>query len=127
MERIALMDSVLSSNAIEGIVTTADREVPLVFGSTKPRGHSESEIADYSAAFGHIHRDNCSILLSRKSILIIYGILMSGINYPVSKRDIIAMFPDLSETTIERVLGDAGGRVGGEDRIDQVHQVCAEN
>ena len=47
MERIALVMSVRDSNAIEGIRTTDDRLVPLIEGSTKPKGHSEAEIKGY--------------------------------------------------------------------------------
>lgn len=77
MERIALLDSVISSNAIEGIMTAAERAAPLVFGNTRPQGHSESEISGYRRALQHIHENHSTIILSKETILEIYGILMS--------------------------------------------------
>lgn len=77
MERIALLDSVISSNAIEGIVTTAERAAPLVFGDTRPQGHSESEISGYRRALQHVHENHSTIILSKETILDIYGIMMS--------------------------------------------------
>lgn len=77
MERIALLDSVISSNAIEGITTAAERAAPLVFGNTRPQGHSESEISGYRRALQHIHENHSTIILSKETILEIYGILMS--------------------------------------------------
>ena len=77
MERIALVMSTRDSNAIEGIRTTDERLVPLIEGSTKPKGHSEAEIKGYGDCLRHIHRNYDSIVLSHDSILELYGILMS--------------------------------------------------
>ena len=77
MERIALVMSTRDSNAIEGIRTTDERLVSLIEGSTKPKGHSEAEIKGYGDCLRHIHRNHDSIVLSRDSILELYGILMS--------------------------------------------------
>ena len=77
MERIALVMSTRDSNAIEGIRTTDERLVPLIEGSSKPKGHSEAEIKGYGDCLRHIHRNYDSIVLSRDSILELYGILMS--------------------------------------------------
>lgn len=77
MERIALVMSVRDSNAIEGIRTTDDRLVPLIEGSTKPKGHSEAEIKGYGDCLRFIHRNHESIVLSRDTILKMYGMLMA--------------------------------------------------
>lgn len=77
MERIALVMSVHDSNAIEGIRTTDDRLVPLIEGSTKPMSHSEAEIKGYSDCLRYIHRNHGSIVLSRDTILEMYGMLMA--------------------------------------------------
>ena len=77
MERIALVMSVRDSNAIEGIRTTDDRLVPLIEGSTKPKGHSEAEIKGYGDCLRYIHHNHESIVLSRDTILEMYGMLMA--------------------------------------------------
>ena len=45
LEKIARVQSVKGSNAIEGIVTTDARIREIVNGNSAPRGHSEREIA----------------------------------------------------------------------------------
>lgn len=55
LRRKAIIDSVESSNAIEGIVTTRDRLEQLVQCSTEPASHDEREIAGYSIALDEIY------------------------------------------------------------------------
>jgi len=47
MESVAKIQSVKSSNAIEGIITTDKRIRDIVNKSTAPQGHNELEIAGY--------------------------------------------------------------------------------
>lgn len=48
-----------------------------MFGNTRPRYHSESEIPGYRRALQHIHENHSAVILSKEEILDIYGILMS--------------------------------------------------
>lgn len=58
LRRKAIIDSVESSNAIEGILTTRDRLEELVQGSTEPASHDEREITGYSRALDEIYGEN---------------------------------------------------------------------
>ena len=82
MERIAIVDSVRSSNEIEGICTTDERIIPLLSGSTRPVNHTEDEIVGYRDALQFIHDNHENIELSKESILNIYEILIKNTDYP---------------------------------------------
>src|SRR2546428_9767889 len=47
---MAMMQSVESSNRIEGVTVAADRLRPLVLGNTRPKDRSEEEIQGYRNA-----------------------------------------------------------------------------
>src|SRR5579871_5090807 len=51
----ALIQSVESSNRIEGVTVAPDRLRPLVEGSSRPRDRSEEEIQGYRRALNLIH------------------------------------------------------------------------
>lgn len=51
----ALIQSVESSNRIEGITVATNRLEPLVIGNSKPRNRLEHEIHGYRQALNHIH------------------------------------------------------------------------
>ena len=55
LRRIAIVDSVESSNAIEGIVATGERIKEMMSGDGKPRNHDEREIIGYSRALDEIY------------------------------------------------------------------------
>ena len=55
LEKIAKVQSVKSSNAIEGIVTSDERIKEIVNQSSKPLNHNELEIAGYRDALNQIH------------------------------------------------------------------------
>ena len=55
LRRIAIVDSVESSNAIEGIVATGERIEELMRGDDGPRNHDEREIMGYSRALDEIY------------------------------------------------------------------------
>ena len=55
LEAIAKIQSIKSSNAIEGIVTTDDRIAAIASGSSAPLNHNEAEIAGYRDALNEIH------------------------------------------------------------------------
>lgn len=55
LRKAAIVDSVESSNAIEGIVSTKDRIAGLVAGETMPKTHDEKEILGYKRALDNIY------------------------------------------------------------------------
>lgn len=56
LSKIAKVQSVKSSNAIEGIVTTDERIHEIVKGNSTPLNHSEQEIAGYRDALAAVHK-----------------------------------------------------------------------
>lgn len=64
---IAFIQSVESSNRIEGITVAADRLEPLVIGNSKPRDRAEHEIYGYRQALNRIHRDSKQIPFSSET------------------------------------------------------------
>jgi hypothetical protein len=63
LREMALVQSVASSNRIEGVTVAADRLRPLVLGHARPKDRSEQEIAGYRSALNLIHTkaDNLQI------------------------------------------------------------------
>jgi len=57
LREMALIQSVESSNRIEGVTVAPERLVPLVVGNAKPRDRSEEEIRGYRRALSLIHAD----------------------------------------------------------------------
>lgn len=55
LEKIAKVQSVKSSNAIEGIITSDERIREIVNRSSEPLNHNESEIAGDRDALNEIH------------------------------------------------------------------------
>ena len=77
MESIAIIMSSRDSNAIEGIRTTDDRLMALLGGGSRPRGHPENEILGYGDALRRIHADHDGMVLSKATILELFGIMTS--------------------------------------------------
>jgi len=57
----ALVQSVESSNRIEGVTVAPDRLVPLVLGHARPRDRSEEEIRGYRRALDLIHTSSADL------------------------------------------------------------------
>ena len=77
LEKIAKVQSVKSSNAIEGIVTSDERIKEIVNGSSKPLNHNEAEIAGYRDALNEIHLNYKTIEFNESTILRLHEIMMS--------------------------------------------------
>lgn len=77
LEKIAVVQSVKSSNAIEGIVTSDERIEEIVNQNSKPLNHNEYEIAGYRDALNEIHLHYEDIEFSEKTILRLHEIMMS--------------------------------------------------
>src|SRR5947209_6120113 len=55
LREMAMVESVESSNRIEGVTVRPDRLRPLVLGDARPRDRSEEEIQGYRNALQRIH------------------------------------------------------------------------
>lgn len=80
LEKIAKVQSVKSSNAIEGIVTSDERIEEIVNQSSKPLNHNEAEIAGYRDALNKIHLEYNTLDFTEETILKLHEIMM---NYTV--------------------------------------------
>jgi Fic family protein len=81
LEVIAKVQSIKSSNAIEGIVTSDERIWAIVNQDSAPLNHDEAEIAGYRDALAEIHLGYDRIGISKRDILRIHEIMMSLTGY----------------------------------------------
>ena len=82
--KIARVQSVKASNAIEGIVTTDARIKEIVDGNSAPLNHSEREIAGYRDALDEIHTSYADMSFSENMILHLHGIMTGIAGYELS-------------------------------------------
>jgi Fic family protein len=64
LRETALVQSVESSNRIEGVTVEASRLRPLVLGHARPKDRSEQEIAGYRKALNLIHTDAANLQIT---------------------------------------------------------------
>lgn len=81
LEGIAKVQSVKSSNAIEGIVTSDERIAAIVNGDSAPLNHDEAEIAGYRDALNEIHQGHGHIDFRERDILRLHEVMMSFAGY----------------------------------------------
>lgn len=81
LEKIAKVQSVKSSNAIEGIVTSDERIKEIVNKSSEPLNHNESEIAGYRDALNEIHLGYKNIDFKESDILKLHDMMISYSGY----------------------------------------------
>ena len=74
--KIAKVQSVKASNAIEGIITTDKRIESIVNKDTEPLNHNEQEIAGYRDALERIHNDYKVIDVEERQIKLLHQILL---------------------------------------------------
>lgn len=77
LEHIARLQSVKSSNAIEGISTSDQRIVEIVNQNSAPLNHDEAEIAGYRDALNIIHTNYTQLDFRQRDILNLHRVLMS--------------------------------------------------
>ena len=78
---IAKVQSVKSSNEIEGIVTTDERINEIVIGNSAPLNHNEQEIAGYRDALAQVHTGYADMDLRESDILRLHAIMMNIAGY----------------------------------------------
>ncbi|MCH5172336.1 MAG: Fic family protein [Erysipelotrichales bacterium] len=81
LESIAKIQSVKSSNAIEGIVTSDERIVAIINQNSAPLNHNEAEIIGYRDALNEIHLNHNYIDFKEKDILHLHEIILSVAGY----------------------------------------------
>lgn len=78
LRETALIQSVESSNRIEGVTVEAERLRPLVLGRTKPRDRSEEEIDGYRKALELIHAEASILPIDPALILRFHRTIQAG-------------------------------------------------
>lgn len=76
LKKIAMIQSVKSSNAIEGIITTDARVREIVTKSSAPLNHDEEEIAGYRDALALIHRGYRDMPFDLVTILRLHEVML---------------------------------------------------
>jgi Fic family protein len=77
LERVARVQSVGSSNALEGVVTSEQRLHAIVNQSSAPLNHNEQEIAGYRDALGAIHEGFARLDARESDVLRLHGLLLA--------------------------------------------------
>jgi len=75
----ALLQSVESSNRIEGVTVEPDRLRPLVIGNAKPRDRSEQEIHGYREALNLIHTASADLPITPETLRRLHRICQEGV------------------------------------------------
>nr|MBP3280765.1 Fic family protein [Treponema sp.] len=86
LEKIAKIQSVKSSNEIEGIVTTDERIVQIVQQNSAPLNHNEEEILGYRDALNIIHTGHQDIQFNENTVLSLHRTMLSSTNYSYGGR-----------------------------------------
>lgn len=81
LESVAKVQSVKSSNAIEGIVTSDERIRAIVNKNSAPLNRNESEIAGYRDALNAIHQGYGHLDFRQSDILRLHEVMMSVAGY----------------------------------------------
>ncbi len=86
LETIARIQSVKSSNAIEGIVTSDERIAAIVNQNSAPLNHNEAEIAGYRDALNAIHLGHEHLDFCQEDILGLHDMMMAVAGYEYGGR-----------------------------------------
>jgi Fic family protein len=78
LRETAVVQSVESSNRIEGVTVAPGRLLPLVLGDAKPRDRSEEEILGYRRALDLIHAEARDLAITPDLLQRLHGIIQEG-------------------------------------------------
>ena len=81
LEAVAKVQSIKSSNAIEGIVASDERIAAIINQNSAPLNHNEAEIAGYRDALNEIHSNYEQLDFRQSDILRLHKIMMSFVGY----------------------------------------------
>ena len=76
LEKIAKIQSIKGSNAIEGILTTDERIAAIVNQNSAPLNHNEEEIAGYRDALNIVHTAHESLSFDKQTILDLHRVML---------------------------------------------------
>lgn len=82
LQKIAIVQSVKGSNAIEGIVTSDKRIEEIVNQNADPLNHDEKEILGYKECLNAIHNEYNNIQVNNRTILDLHGMLLQHTEMP---------------------------------------------
>lgn len=106
--QIALIQSVESSNRIEGVTVEKERLKPLVLGKAKPKTRSEEEITGYRNALHLIHKRYDSLEITPETIKYLHKLCLPDANdagqWKNKDNEIIRRNPDGSIEVIYKPL-----------------------
>lgn len=83
---VAKVQSVKSSNEIEGIVTTDERIQEIVNRNSAPLNHNEQEIAGYRDALAQVHTGYADMDFREGDILRLHAIMMNIASYSFARK-----------------------------------------
>lgn len=86
LEEVAKIQSIKSSNAIEGIVTSDERLFEIVNRNSAPLNHNEAEIAGYRDALNEIHLGFEHLDFRQSDILRLHDVMMGVSGYETGGR-----------------------------------------
>ncbi len=81
LEAVAKIQSIKSSNAIEGIVTSDERIAAIVNQNSAPLNHNEAEIAGYRDALNEVHLNHAHLDMRQRDILRLHEMMMAVAGY----------------------------------------------
>lgn len=84
LEKIAEVQFIKCSNAIEGIITSDERINEIVNQSSKPLNHNEAEISGYRYALNKIHLEYDNLDFIEETMLMLHEIMMNYTAYEYS-------------------------------------------
>lgn len=76
LEKIAKVQSIKGSNAIEGIITTDERINAIVNQNSAPLNHDEEEIAGYRDALNIVHTNYNELSFNKQTLLDLHKIML---------------------------------------------------
>lgn len=97
LTKIAKIQSVKASNAIEGIVTTDKRIKSLVNKNTEPLNHNEQDIIGYRDALEKIHNEYQTLDVDVRTLLLLHKILLEP-----SQRPSRGIFKEVNNVIVQR-------------------------
>ncbi|MFA7236312.1 MAG: Fic family protein [Phycisphaeraceae bacterium] len=94
----AMIQSVESSNRIEGVTVSPDRLAPLALGKARPRDRSEEEVAGYRRALDWIYSRKSAVQINPRTIRHLHALAHAGAGdageFKRRDNEIIEIFPD---------------------------------
>lgn len=94
----AMIQSVESSNRIEGVTVSPDRLAPLALGKTRPRDRSEEELSGYRRALDWIYARKAPVPIDARTIRHLHALSHAGAGdageFKSRDNEIIEILPD---------------------------------